>query len=69
MPAQGSFSSINITFKYYITYLDLAKCLIFCIQRENYFRRSGKISVIRVLKKKLLESFTAIFGILNDIFV
>ena len=42
------------------------KCLIFYIQRVNYFRQSGKIPVIGALRKKLLEHFTAIFGISNN---
>ena len=69
LSAQGSFSSINVTFKYYITCLGLPKCLIFYVQYGNYFSQSRKIPVIGALRKKLLEHFTAIYGILNDIFI
>ena len=53
-----------------------SKCLIFYIWHGNYFSRSEKNSVlifvhfrrgrIGALRKKLLEHFTAIFGILNE---
>ena len=42
-----------------MTYLGLPRCLIFIFGME----------VIGALRKKLLEHFTAIFGILSDIFV
>ena len=54
-------------FKYYMTYLGLLKCLIFYTYCVNYFRQNGKIPVIGALKKKLLEHFTAMFGISNNI--
>ena len=49
-----------------MTYLVLLKCLIFYTYCVNYFRQNGKIPVIGALKKKLLEHFTAMFGISNN---